>query len=93
MPGLRTKAEHLLAECKEKLAELPRPIAVDASTEILTRVTDFCQNLTATVNGLDLITDDGIRATDGEDIRTAKPSDVLGVQEEDPSDGARLSRF
>lgn len=65
LPNLRTKAEQLLAECKSALAELPRPISVDASTEILTRITDFCQNLTATVNGLDLVTDDGVRATDG----------------------------
>ncbi|KLO12399.1 hypothetical protein SCHPADRAFT_941237 [Schizopora paradoxa] len=66
LPGLRTKAEQLLAECKSMLAELPRPIAVDASTEILTRVTDFCQHLTATVNGLDCVTsEDSVSATDG----------------------------
>ncbi len=38
---------------------------MDASTEILTRVTDFCQHLTATVNGLDVVTDEAISATDG----------------------------
>lgn len=38
---------------------------MDASTEVLTRLTDFCQHLTATVNGLDLVTDDSVVATDG----------------------------
>ncbi|KLO12396.1 hypothetical protein SCHPADRAFT_853916 [Schizopora paradoxa] len=65
LPTLRLKAEQLLTECKEALTELPRPVVMDASTEVLTRVTDFCQHLTATVNGLDLVTDDGITATDG----------------------------
>ncbi len=63
LPGLRNRAEDLLSECKTRLDQLPKPIAVDDTTEILARVTDFCQHLTATIDTVDFIPSNFTKST------------------------------
>ncbi len=63
LPGLRNRAEDLLSECKTRLVQLPKPIAVDDTIEILARVTDFCQNLTATIDAVDFIPSNVTKST------------------------------
>ena len=51
LPGLRNKAETQLADYRQRLSELPQALQVDASTEALTRITEFTQEFKHMVYG------------------------------------------
>jgi len=55
LPRLRQEAQAQLLTCKSSLEALPPLITVDPSTETLSRISDFSQQLLAMVAGLDLV--------------------------------------
>ena len=51
LPDLRNKAETQLIDYRQRLSELPQALQVDASTEALTRITEFTQEFIHMVYG------------------------------------------
>ena len=51
LPDLRNKAETQLIDYRQRLSELPQALQVDASTEALTRITEFAQEFKHMVYG------------------------------------------
>ncbi|KAH8109512.1 P-loop containing nucleoside triphosphate hydrolase protein [Phellopilus nigrolimitatus] len=55
LPRLGEQAREQLKSCRDSLAQLPELLHGDVSSEVLERVTNFCQELTATVYGYEYI--------------------------------------
>ena len=49
LPDLRNKAETQLTDYRQRLSELPQALQVDASTEALTRVTEYVPEIVSFV--------------------------------------------
>ena len=53
LPKLKQDVYRLLLECHQALASLPKPLTIDPSAEIITRITNFCAGLGGAVYGDD----------------------------------------
>lgn len=52
LPKLKEQVQAKLAECIQQMSKLPAEVTVDATTEILSRISSFCADLRGDVYGL-----------------------------------------